>query len=194
MRWSALTQTTAQNKNMITVISGTNRKQSECLRFANVYYELLRKHAPEETIELLALEDIGEDWFHADMYTKPAPGLVECQDRYVLPAQKLVFVTPEYNGSFPGIVKLFIDACSVREYSRNFKGKKAALLGVASGRAGNLRGMDHLTGVLNYLGTIVMPNKLPISNIGKLKNGQGELADQATLGVMEQHAKEFLAF
>jgi NAD(P)H-dependent FMN reductase len=48
----------------------------------------------------------------------------------------------------PGSLKLFIDACSVREYKQNFKGKKAALVGIASGRAGNLRGMDHLTGVM----------------------------------------------
>ncbi len=82
----------------------------------------------------------------------------------------------------------------MREYFHNFDGKKAALIGVATGRAGNLRGMEHLTGVLNYLGTIVMPNKLPISRISKLKNGNGEIADEETLKVMDAHAREFLAF
>jgi NAD(P)H-dependent FMN reductase len=101
---------------------------------------------------------------------------------------------PEYNGSFPGSVKLFIDACTVREYSRNFKDKKAALVGIASGRAGNLRGMDHLTGVLNYLGMTVMPDKLPISSIFKLKNGNGEVTDEDTLKIMEAHAKAFTAY
>jgi len=178
---------------MITVISGTNRKGSECLNFAKLYAELLEKHT-SDTVKVLALEQIPHDWFHMDMYSKQSPSLSALQDEYVLPAEKMVFIVPEYNGSFPGSVKLFIDACTVREYSRNFKDKKAALVGIASGRAGNLRGMDHLTGVLNYLGMTVMPDKLPISSIFKLKNGNGEVTDEDTLKIMEAHAKAFTAY
>ncbi len=178
---------------MITVISGTNRKDSECLKFATLYYEVL-KEATDETVKLLALEHIPHDWFHEGMYGKQAPSLTALQDEYILPADKMVFVTPEYNGSFPGAVKLFIDACSVREYSRNFQDKKGALVGVASGRAGNLRGMEHLTGVLNYLGMTVMPDKLPISSISKLKNGSGQISDPATLEAMQKHARAFIAY
>lgn len=178
---------------MITVISGTNRKGSECLNFAKRYAELLRQHTEEE-VKLLALEQIPHDWFHEDMYARQSPSIGALQDEYVIPAQKMVFVVPEYNGSFPGSVKLFIDACSVREYSQNFQNKKVALVGIASGRAGNLRGMDHLTGILNYLGMTVMPDKLPISSIHKLKNGNGDITDAATLKVMEVHGKAFIAY
>ena len=154
---------------------------------------MLKVNADEE-VKLLALENIPHDWFHEDMYNTQSASLTKLQDEYILPADKFVFVTPEYNGGFPGSVKLFIDACSIREYSRNFKNKKAALLGVASGRAGNLRGMDHLAGVLNYLGTVTMPNKLPISQIKELKDKEGTIVDEDTLQVMEAHAKDFLAF
>jgi len=155
---------------------------------------MLQELAADEEVKLLSLEEIPYDWFHPDMYTKQSPSLARLQDEYILPAEKLVFVTPEYNGSIPGSVKLFIDGCTVREYSRNFQGKKAALLGVASGRAGNLRGMEHLTGVLNYLGTVVMPDKLPISGISKLKNENGEIEDANTLQMMRKHAAAFLKF
>lgn len=178
---------------MITVISGTNRKDSECLKFSRLYQEMLSHHT-EEKVHLLALEQIPHDWFHPQMYVQPAESLIRIQDEYILPAQKIVFIIPEYNGGVPGALKLFIDACTAREYTRNFKNKKAALLGVASGRAGNLRGMEHLTGVLNYLGTTVMPNKLPISRIGDLKDQSGDIADAETLKAMEQHAADFLAF
>lgn len=178
---------------MITVISGTNRKNSECLRFAQLYYDMLKANS-DEKVKLLALENIPHDWFHEEMYTTQSASLTKLQDEYILPADKFVFFIPEYNGGFPGTVKLFIDACSIRAYNRNFKGKKAALLGVASGRAGNLRGMDHLAGVLNYLGTITMPNKLPISQIKQLKDEEGAITDQNTLEAMEAHAKDFLAF
>lgn len=180
---------------MITVISGTNRKNSECLTFAGKYRELLEKQT-SEPVKLLALEDIPHDWFHADMYSSSGitPSLIELQEAYMIPAERFVYVIPEYNGGFPGAVKLFIDGCSVRKYRPTFKGKKAALVGIASGRAGNLRGMDHLCGVLHHVGTVVMPNKLPISRIEELMDQNGEIVDEATLRVMEAHGKELLQF
>jgi NAD(P)H-dependent FMN reductase len=178
---------------MITIISGTNRKGSECLKFARIYYDIIERHAPG-TARLLALEQMPHDWFSNLMYKEPSESLIRLQDEYILPAEKFVFVMPEYNGGVPGALKLFIDACTVRAYTSNFKNKKAALVGVASGRAGNLRGMEHLTGVLNYLGTVVMPDKLPISRIGELKDGEGTIVDEPTLQVMEQHAQAFLKF
>lgn len=178
---------------MITVISGTNRKGSECLKFARKYVEILEAKT-SETIQLLSLEDLPHDWFHPDMYETPAASLVEIQDRYMLPANKFFFVSSEYNGSLPGSLKLFLDALSVREIKATFKGKKAALAGVASGRAGNLRGMDHLTTILHHLGTIVMPSQIPISSIHGLLDNNAEIIDAVTIAVMEQQVEEFLKF
>ncbi len=180
---------------MITVVSGTNRKGSECLAFAHTYANLLRG-LTEEAVQVLALEEIPHDWFFPEMYEKErqTAGLINLQDQYILAANKFAFFSPEYNGGFPGSLKLFIDGISIREYGRNFKGKKAALVGIATGRAGNLRGMDHLGSVLQHMGTIIMPNKLPISSIGKLINEQGEIIDEPTLQVMSNHAQELIAF
>lgn len=180
---------------MITVISGTNRKGSECLRFAQAYQTILKEVTAEE-VKLLALEDIPHDWYFPEMYQKgnQAPSLVKLQDEFILPAEKLVYVISEYNGGFPGAVKIFLDACSVRELKPSFKGKKAALVGVATGRAGNLRGMDHLTGVLHHLGTIVLPNKLPISKIKSLMDAEGNIVDEGTLEVMKKQAIELIGF
>ncbi len=179
---------------MITIVSGTNRKGSECLQFAKKYAELCRLSTDEE-VKLLALEDIDHSWFHADMYEKEAmsPGLIALQDEFMIPARRFIYLIPEYNGGFPGALKLFIDACSVRQYEATFKGKKAALVGIATGRAGNLRGMDQLTGVLNHVGTIVLPNKLPISRIYSLMNKEGEIIDAPTLKVMQKQIEELLA-
>src|SRR5690606_6582644 len=99
-----------------------------------------------------------------------------------------------YNGSFPGVLKMFIDACSVRQSAKTFEGKKAAMAGLAAGKAGNIRGMDHLTGVLNYLGTVVMPYKLPISGADMLVDRNGEIADADTQALMIKLVKEFIAF
>ncbi|NRB64741.1 MAG: NAD(P)H-dependent oxidoreductase [Saprospiraceae bacterium] len=180
---------------MITVLSGSNRKGSETLRFARQYADFLRKHTDQE-VKVLALENIPHDYFFPEMYSssQQAISLRDIQDEYMIPPGKIVYITSEYNGGFNGALKLFLDACSVREYKATFKGKKAALVGVASGRAGNLRGLEHITGVLNHVGTIVMPNKLPISSIEKLLNDQGDIVDANTLESMEKHALEFLDF
>ena len=180
---------------MITVISGTNRKNSGCLTFATKYQQLLRAHT-DEPVKLLALEQIPHDWFHAEMYSRKgqSESLACIQDEYMLPAGKFVFLIPEYNGGFPGSVKLFIDACSVRKYKQTFMGKKAALVGIATGRAGNLRGMDHMAGVLNHVGIVVMPDKMPISRIEELMDDDGEITDAATLALLEKHARALIEF
>ena len=77
----------------------------------------------------------------------------------------LFFVIPEYNGSFPGIFKAFIDASDIRS---SFHGKKVCLIGVSDGRAGNLRGMDHLTNICGHMKMNVLNLKIPISSVGSL--------------------------
>ncbi len=180
---------------MITVISGTNRKNSGCLKFTKKYCELLSQETSED-VQLLAMEDLPYDWFHDSMYDsgEQKQSLAKIQDELMIPAEKFVFITPEYNGSYPGVLKLFIDACSIREYKTTFQSKKAALIGIATGRAGNLRGMDHLTGVLNHLGITVMPDNLPISRIQDLVNGTGKISDERTIEVMQKHARKFVTF
>ena len=74
-----------------------------------------------------------------------------------------------------------------------FKNKKAALVGIAAGRAGNLRGLDHLADILNHVGAITFPSKLPISSIGEVLDNSGTIKEE-TVQAMTDHAKAFLAF
>ncbi len=181
--------------NMITIISGTNRKNSEAALFADLYCSLLQQNTREE-VRLLKLENVPHDWFHTDMYEQAtqSSSLTNIQNEFILPAQRFVFVVPEYNGSFPGVLKLFIDACSIRDYKLNFGNKKIALVGIASGRAGNLRGLDHLTGILNHLGAVIYPDKVHIASVPNLKDSKGNIADNKTLQVLKRQAKGFLNF
>ncbi|GLR18406.1 NADPH-dependent FMN reductase [Portibacter lacus] len=180
---------------MITVIAGTNRKGSRTKQVAERYFELISKYSDEE-IKFLALEDLSEDFMHSLMYISEHQNndLAEKQDEFFTPADKLVFVVPEYNGSFPGIFKLFIDAISIRNYKENFQGKKVALIGVASGRGGNLRGMDHLTTSLNYLKMNIFPNRLPIALIEKVMDEFGQFTEPALIKELDSHAQGFISF
>ncbi len=180
---------------MITVFSGTNRKNNRSHLVAQTIYELLKKHSKEEVL-FFSLEDLPHDFVNNAMYSTDgqSDALAAIQDKYLIPATKLYFVVPEYNGGIPGILKLFIDACSIREYAASFHGgKKAALVGVAAGRSGGLRGLEYMTGFLNYLQINVLPNKLPVSTIEKLLEND-KLTDEGTLKALEQQVQQFVAF
>ncbi len=180
---------------MITVIAGTNRKGSKTRQVAQNYFEMIGGHTEEEC-KFLTLEDLSDDFIHSRMYEEEFQNedIASKQDEYFTPAHKLVFVVPEYNGSFPGIFKLFIDAISIRNYKDNFQGKKVALVGVASGRAGNLRGLDHLTTSLNYLKMNIYPNRFPVAKIGDKMDSEGHFTDQVLHDELSAHAKAFSEF
>ncbi len=180
---------------MITIISGSNRKNNKTLIFAK-YYQKVLKQKTNEDIQLFDISTMPIDAFHSEMYNgKDQHKDIEAlQNTFIIGGDKFIILSPEYNGSIPGMLKAFIDACSVRDYESNFTGKKIALVGIAAGRAGNQRGMDHLTSVLNYIGGNVMPNQLPISLIGGLLNEKMELIDEGTQKAIEKQIDQFLQF
>jgi NAD(P)H-dependent FMN reductase len=166
---------------MITIISGTNRKGNRTGSIVAYYREALREMA--EDPKLLLPEGID--------LNRRTPELERVENEILKPSEKFIFILPEYNGSFPGAIKTLIDLCRVPEC---FFGKKALLTGLADGRAGNLRGMEHFTGILNHMGVVVHPNRLPISLMRSLINDKGELIDEDTRSVIDKQLKEFLAF
>jgi NAD(P)H-dependent FMN reductase len=115
----------------------------------------------------------------------------ELEASVLIPTEKFIFVSPEYNGSIPGVLKSLFDNSDVQ---RVWWGKKALLTGVSTGRAGNLRGMEHLTGILNYMKVVVHPNKLPISVVNVLLNLDGSIKDEPTLYAINHQLDEFIAF
>ncbi|MEI8278430.1 MAG: NAD(P)H-dependent oxidoreductase [Bacteroidota bacterium] len=166
---------------MITIISGTNRKESMTLRVAQVYLQLMKAKGAD--VQLLSLEDLNV-WERGQQ-------LLAAEQQYLIPAEKFVFVMPEYNGSIPGILKLLMDNSDIQKCWWH---KKAMLVGVADGRAGNLRGLDHMTNILHYLKVHVLYNKIPLSRINSEIDKDGNLLHAATTKAIEEQIAEFLQF
>jgi len=166
---------------MYLVISGTNRAESYTLRVAGHYLELLQKKKLDAgMLTLQGLDVLQRNPFYEKI-----------EKELLIPAQKFIFIAPEYNGSIPGVLKCLFDISDVKNA---WSGKKALLTGVSTGRAGNLRGMEHLTGILHYMRMIVHPNKLPISAVDKLFGGSNAIDDKATVHAIESQLNEFVAF
>lgn len=166
---------------MITIVSGTNRKENNTKKVALEYQKLLAEKNMES--KLLALDE-------HNVYERNE-AFETMENQYLKNAEKIIFILPEYNGSFPGVLKLMIDNSDVKTAWPN---KKALLVGVASGRAGNLRGLEHLTGSLMHLKMIVHYNRLPISSIHNLLNDAGEITDAGTLKTINAQLDEFINF
>ena len=179
---------------MVTVIVGSNRRDNAGEEFAKILKEMVENTG--ETCQILSMTIIPATILTVDMYSENGQSskIKEIQDQYITDADKFIFVVPEYNGSIPGILKLFIDAISVRNYSSNFKNKMSGLIGTATGRAGNLRGLEHLTAILMHMGGLVLPNRLPISSIEQLRGENGQINDAGTLKSMENLVNGLLSF
>ncbi len=178
---------------MITIISGSNRKDNKTVHFAKYVYLKLQEKTNDE-VRFFDLSGIEGNVISDDMYKNQTTSVKEFQDTYFIPSSKFWFFIPEYNGSYPGILKLVLDAISVRELQHSFSNKKACITGIASGRAGNLRGMDHLSDVLNHLGMYVHPNKNPISSIYKLLDSDNKVMDENLEKSLDLQMKQFLDF
>mgnify|MGYP001822238951 CR=1 FL=1 len=173
---------------MITIISGTNKKDSNSRFIARHYLNALA--GKEQEVKMLCLSEIDFSFINNMMYSDRPEYVRELQSEYFNPAEKFIFVVPEYNGSIPGALKFLIDALDVRSA---FRDKKAALVGVATGRAGNLRGLDHLTGILQHMRTNVMPGNLPISKVKDFLDAEGNL-DPDTNKLIEDHVSRLIKY
>jgi NAD(P)H-dependent FMN reductase len=164
---------------MITIISGTNRKYSNTYKIAKEYQLILKEKGIEAGV--FSLEDVDVLHYNA--------AFEKIENEILIPSSHFIIISPEYNGSFPGVLKLLFDNSRSHEMWYH---KKALLTGVATGRAGNLRGMDHLADVLNYIKITVHPNKLPISVVNSVVGSDGKIIDKNTLKAINQQLDEFI--
>jgi chromate reductase, NAD(P)H dehydrogenase (quinone) len=180
---------------MIVIISGTDRKDGLTHTLADHYLQEISKKT-DEKVTVFSLEDLPPDLYGPSMYKKDtlSDEFQKIENELLIPADKFVFVIPEYNGTFPGILKLFIDAASIRSKMAIFRGKKTALVGISTGRAGNIRGLEHFTSVMMFMGVAVLPNLLPISLFNKLLNEEKNIQDEGTLKAIDMQIEAFLKF
>jgi NAD(P)H-dependent FMN reductase len=174
---------------MITLISGTNRPASRSRAIADLYADLLAKR--NEPHQILDLADLPGDFIVTAMYKNTGRNEQFNQlVNMIKEADKFVFVVPEYNSSFPGVLKAFIDAL---DYPCPFMNKKGALIGLSSGMQGSGLALSHLTDILNYLGMHIMAMKLKFAHIEK--NFDGKLITSDLYNeLMEQHIDQLIRF
>ena len=173
---------------MITIIAATNRPHSNTLKVAKYYQQQLKLRGVEA--KLFSLEHLPIDVLNTDMFGKRSEAFQKIQD-LITATTKFVFIMPEYNGSYPGVLKVLIDASN---FPDSFYDKKAALVGISSGKYGNIRGVDHFTGVCHYIHLNILPLRLHIPNIKAELDENGNFIKEDTIKFTNEQLDKFIAF
>ncbi|WP_018478437.1 NADPH-dependent FMN reductase [Pontibacter roseus] len=174
---------------MITIITGTNRPHSRSRAVAELYAQILRERGID--VQILDLADLPADFTTSALYDNV--GLNEDFNRLssaIGASDKFVFVVPEYNGSFPGVLKAFIDGLA---YPNTFRNKKAAMVGLSSGVQGSGLAMSHLTDIFNYLGMHVLALKPRLAQFEKNYDGT-TITNQLYKELLDQQIEQFIQF
>lgn len=165
------------------IISGTNRPGNLSIGVARQYAQLLKAGGIDSN--LFSLESLPEDFLSSDLYGNRSQSFQEINQQ-ILSTPHLLFVVPEYNGSIPGILKLFIDAC---DYPQSFRNKEVWMVGLSAGRSGNRVGCLHLRDIMNFLGSTVDQEPLLLYGLKEKVGENGWVKDPKSKAEVESHAR-----
>jgi chromate reductase len=156
-------------------IAGSLRRQSYNRAALRAATELVPEGA---TIEIYELD--GIPGFNQDEELQPPAKVVELKRR-IREADAILFVTPEYNYSVPGVLKNAIDWAS-RPYGDNaWNGKPAAIMGASIGSIATARAQYHLRQIMVFLNMFpINQPEVMIGNATERFDSQGNLTDDAT--------------
>lgn len=167
------------------VFAGSAREHSFNRRLARVAAGLGRDLGAEVT--LLELADYDIPMYHADLEARGTPAdvlrLKELMDAH----PGWIVCTPEYNGSYTGLLKNTLDWASSpvaghpvwADGSRPFSGKVVGMLSASNGALGGLRAQSHLAPLLVNLGCWLAPRSHALSRAASAFDDQGGLVDPA---------------
>ena len=173
---------------MIALIVGTNRPGSNTRKVAaqieNVYAEL------KVPLHVLDLAKLPPEIFSASSYAEKPKSFQPFADA-VLQSAGIHVVTPEYNGSVPGVLKYFID---MLKFPESFEQRPVCFTGLAAGIWGALRPVEQLQAIFGYRNAHVFPVRVFLPQIYNLLDDAGKIKDAELLGRLKAQAEGFAEF
>lgn len=173
---------------MITLIVGTNRPDSNTRKVArhleNIYAEL------KVPLHVLDLAHMPSEIFSPASYGEK-PRSFQAFSGAVLQSSGLHVITPEYNGSMPGVLKYFID---MLKFPESFERRPVCFVGVAAGIWGALRSVEQLQAIFGYRNAYLFPERVFLPQINNLLDANGRFKDAELLGRLRKQADGFVGF
>lgn len=172
----------------IVVIAGSLRKESFSLKIANA----LAKLAPD-TLKLEVITPAGISFFNQDLEGAPPADWLAFRDK-LQKSNGVLFVTPEYNRSIPGVLKNAIDVAS-RPYGKSsFLGKPVGIISNSPGPLGGVSAAKHLQNILPGIsGPLLQQPEIYLNGVGDAFDAEGNLTKDSLKTVLQQYIDAFAA-
>ena len=173
----------------VVVIVGSLRKESFTLKIANA----LAKLAPDSVkLSVVTLHDIS--FFNQDLEATPPADWLAFREK-IQKSNGVVFVTPEYNRSIPGVLKNAIDVAS-RPYGKSsFLGKPIGIVSNSPGPLGGISAAKHLQNILPGISGVIMGQpEIYLNGVGDAFDDKGELIKESLQAVLKQYIDAYVAF
>ena len=153
---------------------------SGSLRAASHNTQLLRAatEAAPEGVEVELWEGIGDlPLYDQDLELAELPASVRRLRSEWAAADAILFSTPEYNGSIPGVLKNAVDWASRPAGEGALRNKTVAVVGASTGQFGAMWAQADLRKVLGVAGARVVGDELPVTRAHEKFDAQGRLLD-----------------
>jgi chromate reductase len=171
----------------VAVLVGSLRKESFSRKTAKALAELAPTTLRLEIVEIGQLPHYNQDLDPAT----PPPEWVQFRDR-IRRMHAVLFVTPEYNRSVPGVLKNAIDVGS-RPYGASiFDKKPAGIVSVSPGAIGAFGANHHLRQSLVFLNMPAMPQpEAYVGGADKLFDDAGKMTNSSTRDFLGKFLQAF---
>ena len=173
----------------VVVLVGSLRKESFTRKIANA----LAKLAPDTVkLDLVTLHDIS--FFNQDLEAAPPADWLAFREK-LQKSDGILFITPEYNRSIPGVLKNAIDVGS-RPYGKSsFLGKPVGIVSNSPGPLGGVSAAKQLQNILPGIAGVIMGQpEIYLNGVGDAFDDKGELAKESLQKVLQQYLEAFAAF
>lgn len=173
----------------VTVIVGSLRKESFSLKIANAFAKL----APSSLkLEIVTLH--GLSFFNQDLEANPPADWVSFREK-IQNSAAVLFVTPEYNRSIPGVLKNAIDVGSRPYGQSSFKTKPVGIVSNSPGPLGGVCAAMNLKQLLPGIsGPMLQQPEIYLNAVGDAFDEQGNLTKEALEKVLKQYIDAFAAW
>ena len=172
----------------IVTIAGSLRKESFSLKIANA----LAKLAPS-SLKLEVVTPAGISFFNQDLEGAPPADWLAFRDK-LQKSNGVLFVTPEYNRSIPGVLKNAIDVAS-RPYGKSsLLGKPVGIVSNSPGPLGGVSAAKHLQNILPGIsGPLLQQPEIYLNAVGDAFDADGNLTKDSLKTVLQQYIDAFAA-
>lgn len=173
----------------VAVIVGSLRKEAFSLKVAKA----LAKSAPASLkLDIATLHGIS--FFNQDLEANPPADWLAFREK-IKASDAVIFVTPEYNRSIPGVLKNAIDVASRPYGQSSFLGKPVGIISNSPGPLGGVSAAMDLKKLLpGIVGSIMGQPEIYLTQVGNSFDDKGEVTSEGFQKVVDQYLAAFAAF